>query len=391
MNAATTLYWQIPFTTYDPDQFFALGMDGFSPLGWKNFTFKFSSSKTTTKPLLVKKISTLDKVKSFQTNNFSKNLKMKILELTPSSKNNIPEKFDSKRLNQINQYRRIQKRYKRVKKHPRPPVWFPSGPLSSQILPVHYIYVFYKRYRLPRDRYVRRRLRKTTNDSFLTNNFQFYNYTLRKRVKPKRKYHRKNFKLSNENSIQIRRRQFRDFINEKIRFRPSSSILLSDKKEKMIRFAEGRKKSEKKGKLSNKSSRDNLRLRQLRRRVQRQVFRPVWRYKPQAGGFVWPGDYLRLDPIKAPKLDSVKTQQLNGAIDPSTQLSQSEFKNDKNAVLQRNAESSSSAELKKQRKIRKKKRRMIPEWQIQPKKYLLQKHNIKVLKKRLEKSQNKLY
>jgi hypothetical protein len=22
MNAATTLYWQIPFTTYDPDQFF---------------------------------------------------------------------------------------------------------------------------------------------------------------------------------------------------------------------------------------------------------------------------------------------------------------------------------------------------------------------------------
>ena len=52
MNAATTLYWQIPFTTYDPDQFFALGMDGFSPLGWRNFSFKHS--KQITKPILVK-------------------------------------------------------------------------------------------------------------------------------------------------------------------------------------------------------------------------------------------------------------------------------------------------------------------------------------------------
>ena len=38
--------------------------------------------------------------------------------------------------------------------------------------------------------------------------------------------------------------------------------------------------------------------------------------------------------------------------------------------------------------LRKKKRRTIQEWQIQPKKYLLEKHNLKVLKKRLEKSQN---
>jgi hypothetical protein len=387
MNAATTLYWQIPFTTYDPDQFFALGMDGFSPIGWKNFTFKFSGTnfQKTTKPLLVKKISTLDKVKSLvepgSTNNFSKNLKIKILNFTSSSENQFTG--TAKRLNQINQYRRIQKRYKRVKKHPRPPVWFPSGPLSSQILPVHYIYVFYKRYRLPRDRYVRRRLRTTTNDSLLNvnnNNFQFYNYTLRKRVKPKRKYHRKNVKLSNENSIKIRRRQFRDFVNEKIRFRPSSSIG-SSLQEKI----KARKKSENKGKLSSKSSRDNLRLRQLRRRVQRQVFRPVWRYKPQAGGFVWPGDYLRLDPIKAPKLDSVKTQELNGTFANSAELSKSELRSDKKAV------SDISSKSGKQRKIRKKKRRMIPEWQIQPKKYLLQKHNIKVLKKRLEKSQNKLY
>ena len=54
MNAATTLYWQIPFTTYDPDQFFALGMDGFSPLGWRFFNFKHS--KQTTKPICIKNI-----------------------------------------------------------------------------------------------------------------------------------------------------------------------------------------------------------------------------------------------------------------------------------------------------------------------------------------------
>jgi hypothetical protein len=53
------------------------------------------------------------------------------------------------------EYRRILKKQKRLKKHPRPPVWFPSGSLSQQVLPVHYIYVFSERSRLPRDRYIR--------------------------------------------------------------------------------------------------------------------------------------------------------------------------------------------------------------------------------------------
>lgn len=74
MNAATTLYWQIPFTTYDPDQFFALGMDGFSPLGWRNFSFKHS--KQTTKPLLVKNLVSFGEGST----TFSKNLHLKFLE-----------------------------------------------------------------------------------------------------------------------------------------------------------------------------------------------------------------------------------------------------------------------------------------------------------------------
>ena len=317
MNAATTLYWQIPFTTYDPDQFFALGMDGFSPIGWKNFTFL-----QTTQPLLIQNFSTMNSLKQ------NSSLKGK--------------KF--RRLDQILSNRRIQKPYKRVKKHPRPPVWFPSGPLTSQILPVHYIYVFYKRYGLPRDRYIRRKLRTTKNAQFSSNSSQIYDYTFRKRVKPKRKYHRKNQKLKTENRVnKILRRPFRDHFPSKISLknRPGS-ILQKNRKEKFKNFLS-----------SKQQGRDNLRLRQLRRRVQRQVWRPVWRYKPQAGGFIWPGDYLRLDSIKAPNLGNTSIHE--------------------------------------GRKIRKKKRRIVPEWQIQPKKYLLQKHNKKVFKKRLEKSQNKFY
>nr|AWI68293.1 hypothetical chloroplast protein RF1 [Pediastrum duplex] len=379
MNAPTTLYWQIPFTTYDPDQFFALGMDGFSPIGWRNFHFK--SSKQTTKPILVKKIeSTLTSSASFfslqkkaeeqtTSNKFSalrKDLHIKFINKTlknsfiPNDMKNINEN----RQNQINLYNRVQKRYKRVKKHPRPPVWFPSGTLANQVLPVHYIYVFYKRYRLPRDRYVRRKLRRNKNEDlkpFMKNLNQWTDYTLRKRAKPKRKYHRKNLKMKRKNEdflAHLKRRKFRGFADEKIRFRPiSESQKLKELKLRKKLLTKDKKKTDSNKK--QKVSKDNIRLRQLRRRVQRQVFRPVWRYKPQSGGFVWPGDYLRFELVKAPKL------QIN-TISSSTNFKVSE----------------------KQRNIRKKKRRVIQEWQVQPKKYFLQKHNLKVLKKRLQKSQN---
>nr|YP_009492114.1 hypothetical chloroplast protein RF1 [Pseudopediastrum boryanum]AWI68597.1 hypothetical chloroplast protein RF1 [Pseudopediastrum boryanum] len=391
MNAPTTLYWQIPFTTYDPDQFFALGMDGFSPIGWRNFHFK--SSKQTTKPILVKKIeSTL----TSNSNKFSKDLHIKFINKTLQNsitsqtqlaqhsllrkqkssiaisdnyKNDINNKEN--RQNQINLYNRIQKRYKRVKKHPRPPVWFPSGTLANQVLPVHYIYVFYKRYRLPRDRYVRRKLRRNKNEDlkpFIKNLNQWTDYTLRKRAKPKRKYHRKNVKMKRKNEdflAHLKRRKFRGFADEKIRFRPiSESQKLKELKLRKKLLTKDKKKTDLNKK--QKVSKDNIRLRQLRRRVQRQVFRPVWRYKPQSGGFVWPGDYLRLELVKAPKLQI-------------------------NTIMRESASPKKSTNLKfseKQRNIRKKKRRVIQEWQVQPKKYFLQKHNLKVLKKRLQKSQN---
>ncbi len=386
MNAATTLYWQIPFTTYDPDQFFALGMDGFSPLGWRNFSFKHS--KQTTKPILVKNFF------SFQNNskNLSKHLQFKFLENTLKTKIFIPKtcttpqkclnlnEFD--KINNIGlsndlqdklfskteidknfEYRRILKKQKRMKKHPRPPVWFPSGSLSQQVLPVHYIYVFYKRSRLPRDRYIRRRLRSTflkqnSNETSLNTSTvtKITDFTLRKRTKPRRKYHRKRF-LFDTNSFLLRRRKFRSFFDENEVLRPSSKLFETSLKQEKRNL-----KSKQRRKITDsKQANENLRVRQLRRRVQRQVFRPVWRYRPRSGGFVWPGDYLRLELVKAPQLNSTPSLGTGERAEVSPQETST-------------------------RKIRKKKRRALQEWQIQPKKYLLEKHNMKVLKKRLEKS-----
>jgi hypothetical protein len=388
MNAATTLYWQVPFTTYDPDQFFALGMDGFSPIGWRKFHFRHS--KQTIKPILVKtnansntsqmslRQKTNNDVSSEFNNKLSYNIQMKIY--SQAYENRFKNKTNTRQM-QKNIYRRNQKRYKRVKKHPRPPVWFPSGPLTNQVLPVHYIYVFYKRARLPRDRYIRRRLRRNKDGAPLSiraSLTKLTDMTLRRRSKPRRKYHRKpsqsaSLRTSNfgNNAMQytktenllLKRRQFRGFPNEADRSRPIPENQDTYQTEQNTLGALSKSKSKKRRKTSiTKQQSDNLRIRQLRRRVQRQVIRPIWRYRPRAGGFVWPGDYLRLEEVRAPKLN------------PNAQISV--MKNDE------------SKRVNKQRKIRKKKRRIIQEWQVQPKKYLLEKHNLLVLKKRLQKSQN---
>jgi hypothetical protein len=258
--------------------------------------------------------------------------------------------------------RRLQKRYKRVKRHPKPPVWFPSGPLTTQVLPVHYIYVFYKRSRLPRDRYIRRRFRKTIRHNKNGSPISIRNsittltdYTLRKRVKPRRKYHRKRALRKTEQFL-LRRRKFKNLSPEITRFRPNPKNQLFDQNE--ANYLKSKLKQRTK-KSSAKQNPENLRIRQLRRRVQRQVLRPIWRYKPRSGGFVWPGDYLKLELVRSPRLNSEAANKVN------------QFK------LQKSS-----------KKTKKKKRKSIQEWQLQPKKILLQKHNLKVLENRLEKSQN---
>jgi hypothetical protein len=372
MNAATTLYWQIPFTTYDPDQFFALGMDGFSPIGWRNFSFKHS--KQTTKPILVKNFYSFQSQNGQNeknSNNLSLDLRFKISQQTVSSDNRFTKR--KQEIDKNFEYRRILKKQKRLKKHPRPPVWFPSGSLSQQVLPVHYIYVFYKRSRLPRDRYIRRRLRTTFlnnqnfhKDTSFGDRTKMIDFTLRKRTKPRRKYHRKRFgDFSEKNAFFARRRKFRGFFDDPETSRPSSKLFFQTsstgtKQEKRVLRSKQRRKIQ-----DSKQPNENIRVRQLRRRVQRQVYRPVWRSRPRAGGFVWPGDYLRFESVKASPLKSASTA----------------FKKNENPLDSENSQSST-------RKIRKKNRRTLQEWQIQPKRYFFEKHNLKVLKKRIEKSMN---
>nr|UZA61407.1 Ycf1 [Chlorogonium euchlorum] len=420
MNAATTLYWQIPFTTYDPDQFFALGMDGFSPIGWRKFLFRHSILKTWLNTI-GSNISNISENTSNVSNVDAKNLnlsssfsspinnlqgtegtqktlivksKTSLINMLKTNQNTPLFKRTEKTFDAKNTSRRLKKRYRRVKKHPRTPVWFPSGPLLNQVLPVHYIYVFYKRARLPRDRYLKRRLLNTkminkseglnTLKSFGTVNglsttvpYFNYDFTLRKRLKPKRKYHlKRDFYASNvviprrfkfiSTSIQSSAKsQSVNLFGSPLRWRPLSSLKINKpivelvKEQKFLRSKQRRKDASSK-------QQTNLRVKQLRRRVQRQVLRSVWRYRPRAGGFVWPGDYLKLELVKAPKLQMpVKSS---------------------GGVAQELGSPEGTQKLTAISKSKRKKKRTLVEWQIQPKKYLYEKHNIKVLKKKLEKS-----
>nr|WCO87359.1 hypothetical protein RF1 [Chlorococcum sp. KSF0227] len=475
MNAATTLYWQIPFTTYDPDQFFALGMDGFSPIGWRKFLFRHSILKT----WLVNKesihfnnsnsLSPLQDSKERGEQGVSSN--KKAAALVVKTRSNILKDFSLLSLSTdrstvegaqqsfhispeekaskaavTNEYeqkkssfavsRRLKKRYRRVKKHPRTPVWFPSGPLLNQVLPVHYIYVFYKRARLPRDRYLKRRLinvkdfnlrvategagftaqgvpigtepqtlSATSSVSSLQNerdgslqaegvfNLLNYDFTLRKRLKPKRKYHLKRDYYAS-NVVIPRRFKFMSIYSSDTnikKWRPLSSLKIHKPISEVVKEQQLLRRSAQQKQRSSKQQQPSMRVKQLRRRVQRQILRSVWRYRPRAGGFVWPGDYLKLELVKAPKLQpstslALSVAEQKGEREPATANMQTNSVNEKTTSA--GLLSSSGLEGKKQgTKQKRKKKRTLVEWQIQPKKYLYEKHNIKVLKKKLLKSQ----
>jgi hypothetical protein len=372
MNLATILYWKVPFSPYDQDQFFNVGIDGFAPIGWRRFNFRHSTK--TIKPLLVttKVITTQNFANKDKTNQLVYQIKAKLFNnsLTTSfgnsKSNNLKKKIKRRVMQRIQNYDRS-----------RDTIRFPSGALMNQILPLHYLNVFYKRYRLPSDRYIKRRFRRDQkNVAFSLKNINptLADLTLRRRIKPRRRYHRKTL---NTQKLELlpRRRAFRiEQINNLSSVAQSSygsqtndQLIESDNKvmslsrpfgkEKNISTTLENKMSPKiKKRLKNKSKQDstNLRIRRLRKRVKQQIIRINPRYKPNTGGFIWPGDYLQLELKKAPKL----------------QIKNNDVDNVKNR--------------------RKQSKRLLKELPLplQPKKYLLEKHNLKVLKRRLEKSQN---
>ena len=149
-----------------------------------------------------------------------------------------------------------------------------------------------------------------------------------------------------------------------MRWRPLSRQKLNRPIAELIKEQRALKSKQRKKEQQDSNSKQpaNIRVKQLRRRVQRQIIRPFWRYKPRAGGFVWPGDYLKLELVKAPKLNAKNTDLTNIELKDPNKLGSTATK------------------------VKRKKKRTIQEWQIQPKKYLLQKHNYNVIKKKLEKA-----
>lgn len=395
MNAATTLYWQTPFTTYDPDQYFSLGLDGFSPISWRKFLFRHSVLKNALMYRQSRYLLKNDLV-NVTPSNIHENSNKAVSEDRRSrynyvfmvaqysrnevaaTKSSLFKNINSNKINGVDTKtkisRHLKKRYRRVKKHPRTPVTFPSGALINQVLPVQYIYVFYKRSRLPSDRYLIRRLVNRNEfkvkDSILKlNNTDF---TLRKRLKPEREYHSvrevqktvnpRRLRLLATTEISWNHPNNNMLANKKIK-RPVSGYKSAVKNDKeYIRGIVKEQKAQriKKTQQLNTKKADT----QLKRRVLQTTLRTVWRYRPRAGGFIWPGYYSLLELVEAPLLASSK----NGLANAGT---------DVNSDKDRLGRSS-------QNTIKIKKKRELFDWQGQPKKYLYEKHNLKVLKKKLK-------
>jgi hypothetical protein len=400
-------------------------MDGFAPIGWRRFDFTHTIFKTQS---LLKQAAlddrtpwlegeTLNSLKQAKLSTNSANLKPLLIQKNFFSKlNNKNKKINFKKLyssefqqrswfnNQTklkkytNYSRRLKKHYKRIKKLQNQgaaplPVFLISGPLINEVLPIHYINVFNKQNRLSRDRYIKRRLRrgkkgvskaikefasKNIYNSKINANNKKSDFTLRRRIKTKRKYHRKPYATK---GIEIRPRRHKFFteFNTKLILNNEQSIKITSIPKTSLRKRPSKRKlkknrqtsfSDQDGTLSTKNrQRQKLqktgalstRLRQLRRRVSRQVLKTVPRRRPRAGGFIWPGDYLRLEQTESPKLILKNNIVLNDHI---------------------------SKDINKQKIPRKmEKKSILLDLYVQPRKYLLEQHNIKVIKKKLEKAQ----
>nr|QIA46862.1 hypothetical chloroplast RF1 [Pandorina colemaniae] len=368
LNEGSFLYWQtsMPFNSYNIDQFISTNQSFYAPLGWRRFDIRHTILKTW--------ISNLKYTQ--KTNNDSKyfSLVINTQKLNSLQQLGLEKRkaiLNTKKATEKALSRRIKKRYKLIKQMPNILMYTPTGPLLTQVLPSHYISVFDQQYRFPRNRYLKRTtlktLKKTTLltmlDSIKTSKTKNKEFTLRKRVKPRRKYHRKRF-IKKDGLIFPRRTKFTTSLtipentvtnqlstsktsetnNNFLRWRPSS-------KSKQTRL----EKQQQKTKVNKRVKTNPLRLRQLRRREFQQILKPIQRYIPQNGGFAWPGDYLRLEIVDMPKLKST---------------TQNKTKNNLNTKSQ-------SVE---QRKIN------LQPVGIMSRKYLIEKHNIKVLKKKLEKA-----
>lgn len=442
LNEGSFLYLQtpegqMPFNSYIIDQFIPNNQSFYAPLGWKRFQFRHSLLKNwhAYGPEAHKQSLNSKNYHSngniWASNKSNKNTSagplpifLKNNSLTNLSYFNTPEKraLNTKPIINKNvkilQNKRIKKRYKLLKQTPIQLMYVPTGALLNDILPSHYISVFDKQYRIPRNRYIKRYLPKAKGSmrtvepntpSSITNpdgtkstaggsikdltlleysnsNKAMYmsatgamDFTLRKKLKPRRKYHKKRF-TKKDGLIFPRRQKFTkptamlsnlsltaeaslDSTTEGFRLRPST------KAKQTSSFVQKTK--------SKKRVPRTLRLRQLRNREFKQVYKPLQRFEPRSGGFVWPGDYLRFEIVPMPKL---KTSALSAQGNIQPNISATETKSSSGTLA---PPSTVDKGLQPQQKNKVKRKINVQPVGLLPRKYLLEKHNLKVLKKKL--------
>nr|ALO21031.1 hypothetical chloroplast RF1 [Lobochlamys segnis] len=370
------------------------------------------------------------------------------------------EKVNSQRF----RHRRIKKRYKLIRKYPFTHIYLPTGPLLTEVLPSHYLSIFDSQYRSPRHRYLKTHLikyptkssparfsgqrsspnlygegerneagdegkvRNSERNSYSETSIEYNNsllskseaaadFTFRKRIKPKRKYHRKrSIKggkvvfplrgkfLESKSAMELleskNNEDFNKISKEIKRWRPSTEFENQNKRD-LNKLEIGTseevssrpiKKSEKREKVkSRKRAKTNLsRTRKIRRRLFKQVLKPIQRFQPRYGGFYWPGDYPKLVLTDMPKLtdgvsELISEEQSKGSGSMTVGLTNQMSIVGDSTRLENSAKNITESD-KKTKLTSTKKRKINISTGVLPRKYLFEKHNILVLKKKLEKA-----
>ena len=276
--------------------------------------------------------------------------------------------------------------------------------MLNEVLPIHYLSVFYKRSRSPRDRYLKRQLDTSFEETTKIKNIQItlinqnskninnLDFTLRKRVKTQRKFHIKR-DFSPKSEILPRRLKFIGKKTDAIRWRPFSMRSLNKQKNKSIEeilkellaAAALKNKQSRYSSLKERQTNNLLRKKPLRRRVKRQTIRTGLRYFPKVGGVIWPGDYLKIELVKAPKLH-IEFSKENNQDGPELKLNQN--LNTEKFNLNNISNENTNKNILQPRKIQRKKKENIISDRIikQEKKFNVEKHNVKVMKQKLKKS-----
>ena len=401
LNEASYLYLQteMPFNSYIIDQFVPNNQSFYAPLGWSRFQFRHSLLNTWVNNTKMASSSNPNSLSGLGAGGSASKTNYSFFINSVDTSNLGGASFSSKNIkNSLRlENRRIKKRYALLKQSQMNLAYVPTGSLLAETLPAHFISVFDKQYRMPRTRYIKRNLPKIGLDARTSNstvkdltildysrvmvggamspqnkNQEPPSFTLRKRIKPKRKYHKKrftkkdglifprrrkfgSFEIQNINSLSAPNSNQENLLDSNFRLRPSARMNVDDlsgtKTSSKALSAKSKKQSAGAGRKPAKTN--PTRLRQLRRREFQQVFKPLQRFQPRYGGFTWPGDYLRLETIPMPKLENT----LN--------------------LLENSTNSGKSTQSKLKRKIN------VQPIGLLPRKYLLQKHNLKVFKKKL--------